>query len=259
MDDRGTIAVGQASHAWVSGQLARAWGNRRFGPVEPYEEVCLAAEQHDVGMARWDLAPSRNPDTGLPHSFIEMPLAVHLGLWRAGPPRLLTQCRYAALLVSMHGRRLYEVRDLSKLDAADVQAVHAFLAERRAFEQRLLASLLADQATSASATDQLLARNSQLLWIWDFISLALVLDWAPCKAKSVPTAVAAEDLRLAPTADPGRCTLEPWPFRADTVVLRCEGRRLPRGYDDEQALQDALERAPWETIEFELSPGRDGR
>ena len=39
------IAVGQPAHAWVSGQLARAWGNGRFGTPEPREEVCLAAEQ----------------------------------------------------------------------------------------------------------------------------------------------------------------------------------------------------------------------
>ena len=60
------LAIGQASHAWLSGQLARAWGNERFGAVEPWEEVCLAAEQHDIGMAQWERAPTLNPDTGLP-------------------------------------------------------------------------------------------------------------------------------------------------------------------------------------------------
>jgi hypothetical protein len=45
------IVIGQASRAWISGQLARAWGNERFAALEPREEVCLAAEQHDVGMA----------------------------------------------------------------------------------------------------------------------------------------------------------------------------------------------------------------
>ena len=64
----GVIAIGQASHAWISGQLARAWGNDRFAAPEPREEVCLAAEQHDVGMAEWDLRPSLNPDTGRPRA-----------------------------------------------------------------------------------------------------------------------------------------------------------------------------------------------
>ena len=63
-DERGLIIIGQPAHAWVSGQLARAWGNERFGRIEPLAEVCLAAEQHDVGMAAWDAQPALNVATG---------------------------------------------------------------------------------------------------------------------------------------------------------------------------------------------------
>ena len=73
------LAIPQQSHAWISGQLARVWGNDRFPSPEPWEEVCLAAEQHDIGMAGWDRDPTFNPETGLPYSFLEMPLEVHLG------------------------------------------------------------------------------------------------------------------------------------------------------------------------------------
>src|SRR5450759_3279039 len=52
----GHVVVTQPAHAWLSGQLARAWGNERFGRFEPWEDVCLAAEQHDVGMTAWDLS-----------------------------------------------------------------------------------------------------------------------------------------------------------------------------------------------------------
>src|SRR5437763_12293362 len=87
-DEEGVLLIGQPSHAWISGQLARAWGNLRFGAVEPYEEVCLGAEQHDIGMAISDLAPTLNAETGLPHSFLEMTLGTHLQLWSAGPRQL---------------------------------------------------------------------------------------------------------------------------------------------------------------------------
>src|SRR5436305_493748 len=83
-----------------SGTLARAWGSALFAAPDPYGEVCLAAEQHDVGMAEWDLRASLNPRTGLPCSFLEIPLQTHLALWTAAPAKLLTQSRYAALLVS---------------------------------------------------------------------------------------------------------------------------------------------------------------
>src|SRR5262249_61842355 len=80
-DGQDLIAVGQPAHAWVSGQLARAWGNARFGELEPRAEVCLAAEQHDLGMATWERRPTLNPKTGLPRSFMELTLDEHLEIW----------------------------------------------------------------------------------------------------------------------------------------------------------------------------------
>src|SRR5579862_2571226 len=143
-DGDGVMAIGQASHAWLSGQLARAWGNEQFGPVEPPEDVCLAASQHDVGWAERDLAPILNAETGLPLSFTEMPLDVHLTLWTEGPASLVSQSRYAALLVSMHGWRLYKRRDLHGLPGAEADAITRFLSQQRDFQAELLASLRAD-------------------------------------------------------------------------------------------------------------------
>ena len=114
-DGDAVIAIGQPAHAWLSGQLARAWGNERFGAVEPWEEVCLAAEQHDAGMAAWERRPTLNTGTGLPRSFMELTLDEHLDIWHSAAPLVLSQSRYAALLVSMHGTALYERRDLARL------------------------------------------------------------------------------------------------------------------------------------------------
>lgn len=254
-DDHGVLAIAQPSHAWVSGQLARAWGNPRFGTVDPRDEVCLGAEQHDIGMADWDLAPARNPDTGLPRSFMEMPISTHLELWTLGPRRLVAQSRYAALLASIHGLRLYERRDLSKLAPVDAHSVHEFVATQRRFQAELLTSLRSDPATVQAAREQTVARNSQLLWTWDTLSLAICLDWAPYTAAEVPTAGESVSMRLAPAGQPRRLMLDPWPFQHGSLIVRCEGRRLHGPYDDEDQLRAALAAAPWETIEFELCPG----
>jgi hypothetical protein len=255
-DDRGVLAIGQPSHAWISGQLARAWGNGPFGVIEPHEDVCLAAEQHDAGMAAWDLAPTLNPETGLPHSFIEMPLFAHLAAWRDGPRRVLVQSRYAALLVSMHGCRLYAQRDLSKLREAERTAVRDYLDEQRRFQSELLATLRGE-ANAAGCAPELVTRNSQLVWTWDFLSLALCLDWAPCTARHVPTADGHVELRVSSCSEPGRLTLDPWPFSASVVKVRCDGRRLMGRYVSEEALAEALARAPSERVDFELvEPGR---
>ncbi len=63
------ICITQPTHAWVAGQLARAWGNDRFGSFAPWEEVCLGAEQHDIGWHRWEGSPTLNPTTGLVYLF----------------------------------------------------------------------------------------------------------------------------------------------------------------------------------------------
>jgi hypothetical protein len=276
-DRHGLLAIGQASHAWLSGQLARAWGNERFGEVAPREEVCLAACQHDTGMAAWDLEPARDPDSGLPRDFMHMDLDVHLELWRQGPRRLVRQCRYAALLVSMHGARLYEWRLRQRPDRgeppdsareraspgaseggsahinADTAKIRAFIADQRVLQRRLLETLRADPATAAHASPERVARNSDLIWTWDYLSLALCLGWPPRPAEAVPTAGAPVDLHLRGAGD-GRVLLDPWPFAAPELTVRCEGQRLAESYASENALRAALETAPWETLELRLAP-----
>ena len=260
-DAAGALAVGQASHAWLRGQLARAWGNERFGAVEPLDEVALGAEQHDVGMARWDLEPARHPETGLPKSFMEMGAQANAGLWSRGPERLVTQSRYAALLATMHGRRLYERFDLDGASAADAEAVTAFQRHAGELEGTLLAALHADPVTAPHVTAERVARNSQLVWIWDTISLALLLDWAPQTLEAVPAAAGgAEDIALEAVAgEPLGASLDPWPFGAPEVRVHCEGRRLREGLSDDDALAGGLARAPWETVEFTLVPGAELR
>ena len=255
-DGDAVIAVGQPSHAWLSGQIARAWGNERFGAVAPWEEVCLAAEQHDVGMAGWDLEPELNPETGRPRSFMEMALETHLELWSAAPGRLRAQSRYAALLVSMHGAALYERRDLAALEPEQARAVRDFLRSGRALQDELLAELRADPAAAAQAAPATVARNRSLVWTWDSLSLALLLDWAPHQTSDVPLANGAVALTLQTNGDsPGRFSLDPWPFSSDHVGVRCEGRRLEGRYEGEEDMRAALGRAPWVTLAIELVPG----
>jgi Protein of unknown function (DUF3891) len=224
------IAIGQPAHAWLSGQLARGWGNERFGAVEPWEEVCLAAEQHDLGMAAWDSAPKLNPETGLPRSFMEIELDDHLEIWWRAAPLVLMQSRYAALLVSMHGTALYERRNL------DLDEVRAFLDGQRELQERLLAGLDADEVR----------RNQRLVWTWDSLSLGLLLDWAPFELKDVPTAEGRVDIQVRDG------TLDPWPFAQPRIAVKCEGRRLTGRYEDEATMREALAAAPWVTIELEL-------
>jgi hypothetical protein len=251
-DGDAVIVIGQPAHAWLSGQLARAWGNERFGAVEPWEEVCLGAEQHDVGMAAWETRPALNPQTGLPRSFMELELDVHLAIWSAAAPLVVSQSRYAALLVSLHGTALYQRRDLARLGRRDADRVRAFLDEQRELQDGLLATLRADPRTAGAAAEAAVRRNRRLVWTWDSLSLGLLLDWAPYELEAVPTADGAVDVAVR-AGSGGVMTLEPWPFPRDRLSFRCEGRRLAGRFEEEAAMQAALADSPWVTLEFELA------
>ena len=219
----GTICIGQSSHAWLSGQLAWVW-TPEPGLEDVWEEVCLAATQHDVGMADHDRRPLLDPGTGGPVGFTTLPLAVHLELWDAAPDRMLSTSVWAALLVSRHGTGLYARRDLTALDPPEAAVVRAALARWAAREDRW--------AAWTGASPEQVERGAALLRTWDALSLALCLDWAPWTGDGVALSEGG--------------LLCPWPFgeRAELEV-RCEGRLLtgPAASRDElAALLDAAER-----------------
>jgi Protein of unknown function (DUF3891) len=190
-------------------------------------------------MAAWDAAPTLNPETGLPRSFMELTLDEHLAAWSSAAPLMLSQSRYAALLVSMHGTALYERRDLDRMSPAYAGRVRAFLAAQRELQDALRASLHADAAR--------LRRNQRLVWTWDSLSLGLLLGWEPFELTAVPTADGEVDIAVA---DGG---LDPWPFRERGLTVRCDGRRLAGPYDDEESMRAALAASPWETVERGLA------
>jgi hypothetical protein len=60
------------------------------------------------------------------------------------------------------------------------------------------------------------------------------------------------DIRLERDGDVH--TLEPWPFASDRVTVRIEGRLLPRTFTSAEHLHQALAKAPWTKLHYELRP-----
>jgi hypothetical protein len=238
------LCVGQASHAWISGQLSARWGNADFAPPDPYEGVCLGAEQHDVGMAEYDLRPEHDPETGGPRSFMDMPLLTHLELWTAAPRKLLTQSPFAALVCSMHGHALYADDDTLEPDAEDSEAVKAFVEHCERFEASLKRQMGVDDTT---------ARHTQkLVWAVDFLSLSCFMDWDP---DSVPAPTTTTDLTDIKVLREGTTLyVDPWPFDRETLTVEAAGRHIDP-QPSQQALHAALDEAPWEILSYSLRPG----
>jgi hypothetical protein len=238
----GTIAIGQPAHAWVAGQIARAWAE----PFEPREEVCLAADQHDIAWTAWERAPERDPETGLPYTFSALPRLRRLELWSGAAALLLPQSRYAALLVSLHGTLLVE-RFPPGGDDDVRRALAEYLEREREFQARLLESLRGDPRYGAHATPAAVEQNRELIFTWDGLSLAFL--------HGVQAERTAVGHTLAPVeSDPMHVAVAPWPFRDGEVTLACEGRLLAETFADERELRRGLARAPWRTIETRLTP-----
>jgi Protein of unknown function (DUF3891) len=234
------ICIGQLSHAWLAGQLARAWGNERFPAPEPREDVLLGAEQHDIGWASVDLEPPYNPATGLPQSFLESSPEEHLGIWRGAPERLLSQSTHAALVVSMHGRSLSELRARNAPEQEPLLREH--IEEERERQERLCATL--------DVSPEQAERTRRQMWAWDGLSLALCLAWRPFALRDVPAADGLVDIELHD--DDGSILLDPWPFAHERIHVHCEARRLRERYGSEHEMRRALAGSPPFSLSFEL-------
>ena len=119
----GVLAISQPTHAWISGQILRAWDDNLR------ETLLLAAEQHDVGWLDWETEPTFNPSTGRPHLFREVGAATHAPMWTKGVQRARDAWgTHVAVLVSRHGGVIYRrFIDRHRMNEADAAAAQNYL------------------------------------------------------------------------------------------------------------------------------------
>jgi hypothetical protein len=242
-DEQGVLAIGQLSHSWISGQLARVWGNERFLAPEPAEEIALGAEQHDVGWASFDLNPGFNSRAGLPRTFLETTVEEYLAIWADAPDRLLSSSTHAALVTSLHGRALSELRRRGA-DDREAALLDGHIAAERDRQSRLRRQLGLTEEQTAVIQGQ--------MWAWDGISLALCNGWEELET-SAPTDRGSAALALRRTAG-YEFLVDPWPFSSPSVEVFCEARRLADSYETREQVQEALEAAPPVRLTFRLGP-----
>jgi len=226
-------------------------------------ETLLAAEQHELGMLPWEIAPTLNPATGLPHAYLELSRMDHLAMWRDAGPLMLTQSRYAALLVSRHGVWIFSQYERQPDDPTERAAVAAYLRRERAFQSRIRASLADDPEYREAVRLPTFLQSHYVFTIWDRIAVHAcygvpVPAWgvpAVYRWADVPTDNGPTDLTIAAVA-PDRWTVDPWPFLGGELRLRGEGRVLRDRFTDQSAMLAAYTHAPWVRWESILTPTR---
>ncbi len=251
-DSEGVIAISQPAHAWVSGQLARQWGNAEF--AQPREEVCFAASQHDIGFLDWEEAPTLNGATGLPHTFLDLPTRTHLQIWTKGIRHMLRFGRYPALLVSLHFTAIGQ-HALPDKEPADATLMREFLEQQDELQTTLLTSLRNDFNYEDLCIEEAVRENQELVSLWDWMSLLLCLKFGEEKILKDPPAGGSRKLKMTPlNKEASRVRVEPWPFGTDRVQVACEGRHLLKASADEKELRENLRAAAPVTIITELLP-----
>ena len=251
-----TITISQTSHSWISGQLARVWGNKLFGEFEPLEPICYAAEQHDLGFLEWENQPTLNMETGLPYTFDELPESLHLDIWRTGIYQLRPVCSYASLIVSLHFCGLCE-RFHQRQNGPGRSEASQFLEEQRTYQQKTRETLSQDPLFARAISTEVLAYHRDLIAVWDLFSLEL------CRGRSrefkLPEVRLSNgkhvDLRLRQRSEAEKIwEVDPWPFRVASLTTLCEGRVLERRFTDQKQMREALRNANRTTIQFRLLP-----
>jgi Protein of unknown function (DUF3891) len=235
----GVLAISQPAHAWVSGQILRAWDEALSEPL------LLAAEQHDIGWLDWETAPTFNPQTGRPHLFREIGAAVHSPMWRQGVERALGAWgAHVALLVSRHGGVIYRrYIDRHRISEADAAAAQTFLETQAPLEAAWAKTLELDAAA--------LQKQTTLVALSDTLSLALCGELkTPIEMEAPNAGGGTETLRLIERPGyPFDFVLSPWPFRKDVLDVEGEARPLPASgrFDNEAAMRTWL-KSPERTL-----------
>lgn len=240
------LAISQPAHAWVSGQLLRAWAT----PLQ--EPLLLAATLHDLGWLDWETAPSFDPGTGRPHLFRDVGTSVHAPMWAHGVERALTAWGMrVALLISRHGSLIYgRYVDRHRISDADAAAVDEYLRTQEPLQAAWTRTLGLDQAA--------VEHDSGLVALSDTLSLALCGELrTPLDVEAPDPAGNTQRFRLAARRDDvAEFTLAPWPFRGGAVTVACEARPMRDGrFADEAAMRAWFASPERVTFQAQLTPG----
>jgi hypothetical protein len=242
----GAIAISQLTHAWISGQILRAWDGNLS------ETLLLAAEQHDIGWMDWEADPTFNIETGRPHLFREIGASTHAPMWTRGVQRAVGAWGiHVGLLISRHGGVIYRrYTDRHRLSDADAAAAQNYLNAQAPIEMAW------SRALELEATE--LETETALLAFSDTLSLAL------CGELKTPLNVEApgrdgKTVTFRIAVRPQRSfdfVVTPWPFRGNELVVEGEARPLPSAgrFSDEHAVKTWLELPARVNFRARLSP-----
>lgn len=256
-EGNGWLFVTQATHAWMSGELAAAWGNDEFAAPEPRDAVLLATRLHDIGWLGWDAAP-RLDRSGQPVDFLDTTLDDTIPIWRQAVQQVGLLNPFAALLVCRHAMTIYRRRLERGADPPDQRAkILALLDEQESSHEAIAARLSEHPLYRTSLGEERLKVIYRWLRTCDLFSLVLLSSRMP--SAGVIEAVPGNDwgeLRSIHYVrqDPFTLLIDPSPFGTRDLRLKVDVRRYDRKtFTDEARYHAALSDATWQQIDVTIA------
>jgi hypothetical protein len=234
-DGEPRLVITMAEHTAFAAKAARAFGNDRFEPVAPADEVLYMVEHHDAGWRELDREAPFDDATGLPYNLVETPFERIIKTSAASPEFNSRRHAYCGLLSSMHSWGLYNGRYglsdrvlLDSLAQANRAAADRMLDGEIERQNRLKAELADDPATAPWIAEDHLMQNYKQLQFFD--TLALYFN---CKHEDAREPGAFEHVPMDARQDTtieieprgaARYRLAPYPFADDEIELSFTGR-----------------------------------
>ncbi len=263
-----------AEHTDLCGQMARAFGNDRFEPPSPFDEVVYIVENHDRGWDPYDSNPGLDPTTRVPYIMARTPTPDAVKTNRGSPDFNEARHPYCGLLSSMHSWGLYNGRygfskfvprtqATTSISVADVHRplIDAMLTYEEARQVRLKRTLAANPATRDWVEERHLFQNYKQLQFFDTLSLYFHLRHPGERGTEtyvhVPLSAEADTTVTLKKIDERVYSLDPFPFADDRLTIVCQGRYVmpfPPDFPPER-VGAALRELPADRQTYELVPG----
>ncbi len=244
-DGQEQFVMTMEQHTAFADQLAEAFGNETFEPVEnPAVRYVIA--HHDAGWRPVDAEVYINPDTGLPYHLAGTPFEFTSKTMRGSPDFNTKHDPLSGLLSSMHTAGLLNGR----YGLAPPGILARFEGERRAFAEQVLADELERQEAlkqQAGTEERDVWRAYKQLQFFDMLSLYFHSHVQGHRGESsfpdVPSSQGDDvTIAIAEKGD-GVYALDPFPFAEDGVAVLFEGRWM-RPSKDEAEGRAAFEATP---------------
>ncbi len=222
----------QVDHALASAELARAFGNAQFAPLDPAHLIQFVVAHHDDGWIDLDSRWLQDPNTGLPYHLVKTPLDKLVRTGSGSPDVNEAHHPLCGVISSMHTYGLYHGRyGLSNFIFIDLmpEELQPYVSQMLADEVTRQEGLK-EQLSAEWSTDDFLFHNYKLLQFFDTLALYFQTTHAEARKEAtfenVPRALGDDvTVTIRPIGD-NTYTLDPYPFKDPTTIIETRGRYM---------------------------------